>query len=194
MTGQSPSFGFDLRGRSWISRRIPLRIAHIIAHRSTGQPRATMAAKSLFMVSHQSTKLGRSRLLHPISGENDCRRRVVRLTLAWAIKLLSIAVDTTSSSCHLLPSPIVAAPEGPPGAGERGSQMSTLLLTLAALACPTSMGAMMWMMMRGNRSEGAATDAATDAASTQAEIAWLQAEVDELRAAETERAHGQRQS
>ncbi len=57
--------------------------------------------------------------------------------------------------------------------------MSTLFLTLAALACPASMGAMMWMMMRGHRGESEPSDAAT----TEAEIARLQAEVDQLRAA-----------
>ncbi len=34
--------------------------------------------------------------------------------------------------------------------------METLLLGTAALACPVGMGAMMWFMMRGHNSSGAA--------------------------------------
>jgi hypothetical protein len=50
--------------------------------------------------------------------------------------------------------------------------MSQLLWAAAALACPIGMGAMMWMMMRGNH--GATT-------ADESEIARLRAEVDQLK-------------
>lgn len=52
--------------------------------------------------------------------------------------------------------------------------MSELLYTLALLACPVGMGAMMWMMMRKPQ-------APADATAKQAELAGLRAEVDRLR-------------
>ena len=52
--------------------------------------------------------------------------------------------------------------------------MSQLLYTLALLACPVGMGAMMWMM---NRKPKAAPD---ETAAKQAELAGLRAEVDRL--------------
>lgn len=54
------------------------------------------------------------------------------------------------------------------------------LYTLALLACPLGMGAMMWMMMRGNNtaSPGQSDD----------EVTRLRAEVDQLRAAQRESA------
>ena len=50
--------------------------------------------------------------------------------------------------------------------------MSQVLWAAAALACPIGMGAMMWMMMRGNH--GAASV-------DESEIARLRAEVDQLK-------------
>jgi hypothetical protein len=50
--------------------------------------------------------------------------------------------------------------------------MSQVLWAAAALACPIGMGAMMWMMMRGNH--GTAT-------ADQSEVARLRAEVDQLK-------------
>jgi hypothetical protein len=50
--------------------------------------------------------------------------------------------------------------------------VSQVLWAAAALACPIGMGAMMWMMMRGNH--GAAT-------ADHSEIARLRAEIDQLK-------------
>lgn len=54
------------------------------------------------------------------------------------------------------------------------------LYTLALLACPLGMGAMMWFMMRGNHT---ATPGQSDD-----EVTRLRAEVDQLRAAQREAA------
>lgn len=54
--------------------------------------------------------------------------------------------------------------------------MSELLYALALLACPVVMGAMMWMMMRGQQPTPQAT------AAKQEELADLRAEIDQLRA------------
>lgn len=65
--------------------------------------------------------------------------------------------------------------------------MQTLLYGLAVLACPVGMGAMMWMMMRGQRRgpDG------PDPAGGQQQVDQLRAEIDELR---TERATQRAQS
>lgn len=58
--------------------------------------------------------------------------------------------------------------------------MSETLLFLAVLACPVGMGAMMWYMMRGNKSSAQPAPPRT----TDAELTRLRAEVDQLRASE----------
>lgn len=58
--------------------------------------------------------------------------------------------------------------------------MDQALFSLALLACPVGMGLMMWFMMRGRKdSPPSSPPAATDA-----ELATLRAEVDQLRAAQ----------
>lgn len=64
--------------------------------------------------------------------------------------------------------------------------MPEALYAVALLACPVGMGLMMWMMMRGgNHHQGSDGDRA--AADKQAELARLQAEVDQLKAAQRDR-------
>ena len=60
--------------------------------------------------------------------------------------------------------------------------MPESLYALAFLACPLGMGLMMWMMMRGNKQQP--TD---DAAARQGELARMQREIDQLRAADPDR-------
>lgn len=55
--------------------------------------------------------------------------------------------------------------------------MTDLLYTLALLACPVGMGAMMWFMMRGHKHDSNSPDSASPD-----EVARLRAEVDQLRA------------
>ncbi len=57
------------------------------------------------------------------------------------------------------------------------------LYALALLACPVGMGAIMWMMMRGNKSQ----PAEESTTHKQAELARMQAEIDQLRAADRDR-------
>ncbi len=57
------------------------------------------------------------------------------------------------------------------------------LYALALLACPVGMGAMMWMMMRGNKSQ----PAEESTTHKQAELARMQAEIDQLRATDRDR-------
>jgi hypothetical protein len=57
--------------------------------------------------------------------------------------------------------------------------MAESLYALAFLACPVGMGLMMWMMMRGNKNQTAADDASMG---KQAELARMQAQIDQLRA------------
>jgi hypothetical protein len=59
--------------------------------------------------------------------------------------------------------------------------MTELLYPMALLACPVVMGAMMWMMMRGDKKvpdQPTSTDTSSD------EVTRLRAEVDQLRAAQ----------
>lgn len=67
--------------------------------------------------------------------------------------------------------------------------MAQLLYGLAALACPVGMGVMMWMMVRRPRSAaptGTAgrTSQSLTAEEREAELVRLQAELDQLRAAQ----------
>jgi flagellar basal body-associated protein FliL len=62
--------------------------------------------------------------------------------------------------------------------------MSESLYALAVLACPVGMGAMMWMMMRGQH-----RTAEPDTAAQQTELAALRAQIDQL---EAERRDAQR--
>ena len=55
--------------------------------------------------------------------------------------------------------------------------MQSVLLGLAALACPAGMGLMMWMMMRGH---GAST--APTAGATSQQVEELRAEIERLKA------------
>ena len=61
---------------------------------------------------------------------------------------------------------------------------------LAFLACPLSMGAMMWWMMRGNRGNtGGAASRAARIEQLQQEIDALRGSEDQLPAAEPQRVH-----
>jgi len=62
--------------------------------------------------------------------------------------------------------------------------MAQSLYALAFLACPVGMGLMMWMMMRGNKNQPATDETSTH---KQAELVRMQAEIDQLRAANRER-------
>lgn len=55
--------------------------------------------------------------------------------------------------------------------------MQSLLLTLAVLACPVGMGAMMWMMMRGQHK-----DTGDTGGQGQQQVEQLRAEIDQLKA------------
>jgi len=57
------------------------------------------------------------------------------------------------------------------------------MYALVLLACPVGMGAMMWMMMRGNKSQ----PAEESTTHKQAELTRMQAEIDQLRAADRDR-------
>lgn len=60
--------------------------------------------------------------------------------------------------------------------------MPESLYALALLACPVGMGAMMWMMSRGHRSEPGG-----DPEAKRAELAGLEAQIDQLRAEQADR-------
>lgn len=65
--------------------------------------------------------------------------------------------------------------------------MSQLLYSAAILVCPLGMGLMMWMMMRGGKDKNAPAETASQPqplSATDAEVARLRAEVDQLRAAQ----------
>jgi hypothetical protein len=55
--------------------------------------------------------------------------------------------------------------------------MQSVLLGLAALACPAAMGLMMWMMMRGH-----GTNSAQAGGPTSQQVDELRAEIDRLKA------------
>ena len=57
--------------------------------------------------------------------------------------------------------------------------MQSILLALAALACPVGMGLMMWLMMRGH---GHGQGAAPAAGATSQQVDELRAEIDQLKA------------
>jgi len=59
--------------------------------------------------------------------------------------------------------------------------MPTIFYSLAILACPVGMGLMMWFMMRGNNKPTPTGSSAPDAG---AELARLDAEIDQLQAAQ----------
>jgi hypothetical protein len=60
----------------------------------------------------------------------------------------------------------------------KGVTMQSLLLGVAALACPVGMGLMVWMMMRGQGKDAAAGE---DHGS-QPEVQALRAEIEQLKA------------
>lgn len=62
------------------------------------------------------------------------------------------------------------------------------LADLALLACPVGMGAMMWLMMRGGHSNSGQRGPGTPGEAQQMELARLRAELDQLKAAERDRA------
>jgi hypothetical protein len=73
--------------------------------------------------------------------------------------------------------------------------MTNLLYVLPALACPIGMGAMMWFMMRGMGGNKPAPPqpgpyAGSPGADTDAEIARLRAQVDQLEAARRNQPQG----
>jgi len=57
--------------------------------------------------------------------------------------------------------------------------MPEALYPLLLLACPVGMGVMMWVMMRGNKQQ---PQPPADTATKQAELAGLQAQIDQLQA------------
>lgn len=59
--------------------------------------------------------------------------------------------------------------------------MTQLFYSLALLACPVGMGVMMWFMMRGGNKQDTATPPAP---AQRDELARLQTEIDQLRAAQ----------
>lgn len=63
--------------------------------------------------------------------------------------------------------------------------MTETFYALAVLACPVGMGLMMWLMMRGGKQSAPAPSLKPTA--TDAEIAALRAEVDQLRAEQRDR-------
>ena len=69
--------------------------------------------------------------------------------------------------------------------------MPESLYVLALLACPVGMGAMMWMMSRSRGGSGGGSvehDVSRSADEKRLELAGLQAQIDQLRAAERDRA------
>lgn len=57
--------------------------------------------------------------------------------------------------------------------------MEQIFYGLALLACPLGMGAMMWLLMRSNKKQ---SDTTAPPEASEAELAQLRAEVDQLRA------------
>jgi hypothetical protein len=64
--------------------------------------------------------------------------------------------------------------------------MQSLLLGVAALACPVGMGVMMWMMMRDQSKD----TAANERYGGQQEVQELRAEIEELKAQRDDRIAG----
>ncbi|MDT5046760.1 MAG: hypothetical protein QOG75_2616 [Mycobacterium sp.] len=64
--------------------------------------------------------------------------------------------------------------------------MQSLLLGVAALACPVGMGVMMWMMMRDQSKDAAASEHYDG----QQEVQALRAEIEELKAQRAGRSAG----
>lgn len=60
--------------------------------------------------------------------------------------------------------------------------MPESLFALALLACPVGMGAMMWMMNRGNKAQPDDKAQPGDVEAKRGELAGLQAQIDQLRA------------
>ncbi|WP_137121302.1 hypothetical protein [Segeticoccus rhizosphaerae] len=65
--------------------------------------------------------------------------------------------------------------------------MEQLFFGLAVLACPVGMGAMMWMMMRGQKKNTDPSSEQPDHTAAQ-ELAHLQAEVEQLKSQRASRA------
>ncbi|MGH2598943.1 MAG: hypothetical protein ACRDJ9_06105 [Dehalococcoidia bacterium] len=63
--------------------------------------------------------------------------------------------------------------------------MPEAFYSLALLACPIGMGLVMWLMMRGNKSQDQAQQ--TTPSGMDAEVAALRAELDQLRATQRDR-------
>jgi flagellar basal body rod protein FlgF len=61
--------------------------------------------------------------------------------------------------------------------------MSEVLYTLALLACPVGMGLMMWLMMRGKKSDHDGMAPSSNSGAN-VELTKLRAEVDQLRASQ----------
>jgi len=62
------------------------------------------------------------------------------------------------------------------------------LYAVPLLACPVGMGLMMWFMMRSKKEPQSRTDASPSDTTTDAQIASLRAELDQLRAEARDRA------
>jgi hypothetical protein len=60
--------------------------------------------------------------------------------------------------------------------------MQSVLLGVAALACPVGMGLMMWMMMRGERRPDVSAAAAPVGGDQASQIDVLRAEIEQLKA------------
>lgn len=60
--------------------------------------------------------------------------------------------------------------------------MDQIFYTLAVLACPVGMGAMMWLMMRSGKKQ---PKAAAPSAASEAELAELRADLSKLRASQS---------
>ena len=76
----------------------------------------------------------------------------------------------------------------------KGTDVQSVLLSLAVLACPVGMGLMMWMMMRGQRRpDPSATSPAVDVGDDTPQLRELRAEIEQLKADRAARpAPGQR--
>jgi len=66
--------------------------------------------------------------------------------------------------------------------------VQSVLLAVAALACPVGMGTMMWLMMRGQRRGGNAEG--QQPGEQEQQVAALRAEIEQLKADRAQRTHG----